>query len=103
MARFSASACQQTGHADESRPLTLATSVGGKSTHLRSHLVNQFLRIPPPSPAGLRADVDEVVRLVVAVAQDLRLSLVQHGEELVVVSLPALRGKLVVESPHTAA
>ena len=71
--------------------------------YLDSHILNQLGRVPAPAPAGLGAQVDEVVAVVVAVAHDVALGVVQQGQQLAVIAAAALGRQLPIEAPHAAA
>ena len=73
------------------------------TTHLDGHVLDQLRRIPPAAAAGLGAQVDEVVAVVIAVAHDIVLGVVQQGQQLLVVSPAALGGELPREAPQAAA
>jgi hypothetical protein len=73
-----------------------------RGTHPLYHVVKQLLGIPLAAGTGLRAQVQQVPRFVVTIAENRGLGVVEHIDQ-VVVSLVALERKLELEAPEAAA
>jgi hypothetical protein len=70
---------------------------------LLRHVLDQLASVSFATGFGARAQVDQVPRVVVAVAQHGFLDVVQLQQELVEEALAALARELVVQAPHAAA
>lgn len=72
-------------------------------TYPLHHILQQLPRIPSPLGARLRAQVNQVPGIMIPLAQDLRLGVMQERDHLVEVTLPTLDRQLIVEPPGSAA
>lgn len=101
MARFSTSACVCFLY--KQRGLERPKLLRGEKHYPDSHGLDELARVAAALARGLGANVDEVVAVVVAVAHDLVLGLVQPGEQLGKVAVSPARREQVVEPPRARA
>lgn len=66
-------------------------------------MLNQLPGVPFSPRAGFAPEVHEVVGIIVAIAHDVVLGVVQQWHEFREEPVAALGGELVVETPHAGA
>ncbi len=74
-----------------------------KASYLPSNILNQFPRVALSPRRRFGADVYQIPRIVVAVAEDVVLGAVQQGQEFLKEALLGFGRELVFQAPEAAA